>query len=130
MAAPTTDLGQLPVGSIVLFGARLEERDPTTGLRFRLFTRDRIARAQLQIAPDLSITGSFLFPPSQVPVDPTTVPFAVGDVVINDQTSETLVVREVWSTVEQYGFLWSNTLKRRPVYTPDGWTKAGTMTFT
>jgi hypothetical protein len=129
MAAPTTDLDQLPVGSIILFGARLEQRDPTTGLRFRIFSRDRIARATLQVAPDLSVTGQFLFPPGQVPVDPTTVPFAVGDVVTNDQTAETLVVREVWSTVEQYGFLWSNTLKRRPAYTPDGWTKVGTVTL-
>jgi hypothetical protein len=129
MAAPTTDLEQLPVGSIVLFGARLEERDPTAGLRFRLFTRDRVARAQLQVHPDLSITGAFLFPPAQVPVDPTTTPFAAGDVVANDGTGETLVVREVWSTVEQYGFLWSNTTRRRPVYTPDGWTKVGTVTL-
>ena len=129
MAAATTNLEALPVGSIILFGVRLEERDPTAGLRFRVYTRDRVARAVLQVAPDLSVTGSFLFPPAEVPVDPTTVPFRAGDVVSNDQTGETLVVREVWSTVEQYGFLWSNTLKRRPAYTPDGWTKAGTVTL-
>jgi hypothetical protein len=130
MAAPETTLDVLDVGAVLLFGGRLEARDPTDGLRVGVFTRDRVKRFVLTIAPDLTISGQSLFPLSQIPAQPITLPFKVGDVVQNDRTREILVVTQVWATVENYGFAWSNTPDRRTVYTPEGWTKIGTATMT
>jgi hypothetical protein len=121
-----TTLADLPVGAAFLLAARITSKDQS-GLGLALYVADRIQQGTLQVAPDLTVTGALANPASQVQVTSIGRPFQVGDIVIIDNTQETMVVRAAW--VSPDGFMWSNSPDRRAVYTTTGATKVGTATL-
>lgn len=114
-----TMLSDLPVGAVFSFGAVV-----TGPGAFDLLSKDSTVQAHVTINPStLALSGTLLNPPTAVPVQVVSAPFAVGD-VIEDATGAAYVVRDVW--LSPTGFCWSNTTNRGAIYTTTGYTKVGT----
>ena len=81
------------------------------------------------IAPSGVMTGQLAAAPAQVPVTLVTgfAPVAVGDVMQNDRTGETLVAR--WSQIGPDGTVtWASAAGHLVIYPAQGWTRVGHVT--
>jgi hypothetical protein len=78
------------------------------------------------ISPAGVMSGQLAAAPGQVPVTVVTgfAPVAVGDVLQNDRTGETLVAR--WSQIGPDGSVtWASAAGHQVIYTAQGWTAIG-----
>lgn len=123
---PNATLADLQAGDEFLFVAQVTAIDPTTGYSLSLFGPQTNQSATGAIDPTGAITGQLLTTPDQIPVTIVTgfAPIAVGDVMVNDNTGETMVARA--SFLDPAGKpMWSATTDSKVVYSADGWTKVG-----
>lgn len=119
-----TMLSDLPVGAVFSFGAVVTGQGA-----FDLLSKDNTVQAHVTVDPvALTLAGTLTQPPTAIPVQVVSAPFAINDVISDDNTGALFVVRDVW--LSPTGFCWSNTTSRAAIYSTTGFTKVGTATVT
>lgn len=117
-----TTLAEVQPGDQFLFVCQVTALDPSTGISLSLYGPSSVKAADATIGIDGSMSGSLANTPDQLPVTIVTgfVPIAVGDVLQNLKTGETVVCR--WSQLQPDGsMLWSTAPTGKVVYTASGW---------
>lgn len=113
--APT----DLPTGSTGTVAVRMQP-----GGEMQILDATGVVVGTLTLAKDGTITGST--DPAALAVTPVAIAVAVGDVLMEQTTGDTRVVR--W--VGDDGTSWASGQSTRPQFTTDGWVKVGTATLT
>ena len=122
-----TVLSDLRRGDLFLYVARVTAVNAHTGMNLDLYGPSRTKTASAHINVDGSMTGQLTDTPNNTPV--TTVkadfsPVAVGDVLENGKTGETVVCR--WSGIQSNGaVVWSASVDQKVIYKTDDWTVIG-----
>lgn len=118
-------LADLKAGDQFLFVAKVSAVD-AAGYHLDLFGPAAVIAGSAVIGPDGVMAGQLALPAAQVPVTVVTglVPVAVGDVLENARTGETMVCR--WSAVAPDGTVtWSPSVSHQVTYPASGWTVIG-----
>lgn len=125
------NIRQLPVGARWLLGFVVTAKDQVAGLTSDVHASGPTVDGSLLIAPDGTITGAITTPLSALDVAVLRgAPVQPGDVLQNDRTGETLVVRSAWLDSEDREWRWTDSATGpMPVYPTDGWTRIGEVTF-
>ena len=121
-----TTLADLKAGDEFLFVGQVTAADQVTGLSLTLYGPSGVQAAAAVIAPTGVMTGQLAAAPNLVPVTIVTgfAPVAVGDVMQNDRTGETMVAR--WSQIGPDGSVtWASAPGHQVIYTAQGWTAVG-----
>ena len=121
-----TTLADLVTGDEFLFIGQVTALDPVAGLTLSLFGPASALAGSAVIAPTGVMSGQLAAAPGQVPVTVVTgfAPVAVGDVMQNDRTGETMVAR--WSQIDPNGAVtWASAASHQVVYSGQGWTTIG-----
>jgi hypothetical protein len=121
-----TTLADLAAGDEFLFIGQVTALDPVAGLSLSLFGPASAMAGSAVIAPSGVMSGQLAAAPNEVPVTLVTgfAPVAVGDVLQNDRTGETLVAR--WSQIGPDGSVtWASAAGHEVVYSGQGWTAVG-----
>jgi hypothetical protein len=123
-------LADVGIGSTVLLPCRLTARS-AAGATLETLNKDAEAwtvTGSFTIAvPSGTVAGAWTTDPRDQLVRVVALAMAVGDVVRNDGTGETLVVQAV--NLGPDGTLWSTSTAGRPTYESVGWAKVGTATI-
>jgi len=115
-------LADLTAGQAFMFVAQVTAID-TAGTHLSLFGPASAAGGTALIAPGGAMSGQLTAAPASIPVTVVTQfeTVSAGDVLSNDVTGETMVVRAV--TVQADGsYQWSPAPAGGVVYKTDGWT--------
>lgn len=120
-------LADVAVGSTILLPCRLTARS-AAGATLDTLSKDgdlwSVTGAFTIAVPSGTVSGAWTTDPRDQPVRLVALAMAVGDVVRNDATGETLVVQAV--NLGPDGALWSTSSAGRPTYESVGWAKVGT----
>jgi hypothetical protein len=118
-------LADLAAGQAFMFLSVVTSID-TAGTHLSLFGPASAAGGNALIAPDGSMTGQLTSPPAQIPVTLASQFTAVsaGDVLANNRTGETMVVRTV-AVASDGSYRWSPAPSGGVVYTTVDWTTVG-----
>ena len=124
-----TTLADLQTGDQFLFACEVTSIVSGT-VNLALYGPGSVQAATASIAPNGVMSGNLAAPPNQIPVFIVTgfAPFSVNDVVQNNTSGETMVVR--WSGIDPDGIaIWSASADHRVTYAGSGWTQIGTASL-
>jgi hypothetical protein len=119
-------IDDVPVGGSFGLAATVTARDGS-GTHLDLRTVGVTVQGAIVISAGLSVTGTMNFALSAVGITLASQPFTVGQIVADDDTGQTLVVRDAWS--EPAGFFWSSATNRSVIYPTSGFTVVGQATL-
>lgn len=109
----------LPHGSTGTISVRVQD-----GGQMQILDGTGAVVGTVTLAQDGSVTGST--DPTALAVTPVAIGVAVGDLLMQQSTGDTRVVR--W--VSDDGTTWAASQASKPCFTTDGWVKVGTATLT
>jgi hypothetical protein len=117
-----TALADLTAGQAFMFVAQVTLKD-AAGTHLSLFGPASAAGGTALMDANGVLTGQLTSPAAQIPVTVVTqfAQVSVGDVLSNDVTGETAVVRAVTVTPDG-SYQWSSSPSRGVVYRTAGWT--------
>jgi hypothetical protein len=116
-------LAQLPNGSTFRLTGRKTATHPDGAVSTEFIRPNGQVVGNLEIAADGSFTGGLVIPLAQAQVEALAIAMALGDIMRNLSTAETVIVRAVGIGPDQA--LWSPSVNQRPAYPPSGWVKVG-----
>ena len=120
-------LANVRPGESFVFVFRVTGVDPVNGISLDLYGPRNQKAATAVIAPDGSMAGNLADDPRQIQVTRVTgfTPVSVGDILENERTGETMIVR--WTEINPGGqVLWSSSVATNaPRYNAKGWSVVG-----
>lgn len=117
MADPVAP-GELPHGSTGTIAVRMQ-----AGGQMQILDGTGAVVGTVTLAEDGAVTGNT--DPTALAVTPVAIGVEIGDVLMQQTTGDTRVVR--W--VAGDGITWASTQSSKPCLTTDGWVKVGTATL-